>query len=76
MKFPIITEADIEESRITMMADIYPVTVCSYCGSENWGMRLGCHCGRLMGDGLTMYMKTNDGRYLILGEEVSLLDEQ
>lgn len=73
MKFPTVTEADIEESRRTMMTDLFPVVICQRCGSEKWGVRLGCSCGALLGDEVVMRLKTSDGRYLILGEEVSLL---
>lgn len=60
MKFPEITQQDIEDAKQRMKQDIFAITWCRTCTSENFGFRLGC-CE--LGN-VEHYWKTHDGRYL------------
>lgn len=59
--FPVIPPEVLRESQIKMKADIWPVTVCMKCHGENFGLRMGCHCGS---ESVNWAFKTYDGRHI------------
>lgn len=75
MKFPDLpnhTEQELRDMKQRNDADLIIVTVCE-CGIVKFMSRLGCSCGKWVGNGAEWKYQTADGR-LLTNDNVSIVD--